>query len=112
MFEQIDGAGIDERKQVSIEVRLDFLGRLIVDPMLAELLPRPLASIPITVDRMILANSSTTASGDTGSGTGKPFNGSEAALVLKLPDLSSLPTGQVNGRSAFRQGNSWGRFLD
>jgi hypothetical protein len=43
MFEQIDGAGIDERQQVSIEVRLDFLGRLIVDPMLAELLPRPLA---------------------------------------------------------------------
>ena len=50
MLDQIDGTAIDERQQVSIEVRFGFLGRIIVDPMLAELLAWPLASITITVN--------------------------------------------------------------
>src|SRR5262245_19821131 len=42
---------IDERQQVSIEVRFGFLGRFIVDPMLAKLFAWPLSPIAITVNR-------------------------------------------------------------
>jgi len=50
MFKQVDGAAIDKRQQVPIEVRLGFLCRLIIDSMLAELFPWPFAAIPITVN--------------------------------------------------------------
>src|SRR5437879_4448673 len=51
VVQKVDGAGIDFRQKVQIELRAVLVGWLVVNTALAELLPRPLARVPVATNQ-------------------------------------------------------------